>query len=180
MHAGTAYAGQSPTNKNYHSLNVQKTTLHPDLGVSYGYLLYHRSKTILYKTTQIPKFIGPTWGPPGSCCPQMGPCWTQENCYQGSHIILGLNLPSGVAHRCAPLVIIIVDISGIIVLIDNNWKQLAAHPVNEDSSWWCKRPYGLYVIVVCADVDFLTEASFGLQVLSLPASVCLCVRPCVQ
>ena len=25
------------------------------------------------KTTQIAKFMGPTWGPPGSCRPQMGP-----------------------------------------------------------------------------------------------------------
>ena len=30
-------------------------------------------------TTQIAKFMGPTWGPPGSCRPQMGPMlapWT--------------------------------------------------------------------------------------------------------
>ena len=25
----------------------------------------------------------PTWGPPGSCRPQMGPCWSHEPCYQG-------------------------------------------------------------------------------------------------
>ena len=28
--------------------------------------------------------------------------------------------------------------------------------------------------------NFLPEASFGLRVLSLPASVCVCVRPCVN
>ena len=31
------------------------------------------------KTSQIAKFMGPTWGPPGSCRPQMGPMlapWT--------------------------------------------------------------------------------------------------------
>ena len=33
--------------------------------------------------TQITKFMGPTWGPPGSCRPQMGPCWPYEPCYQG-------------------------------------------------------------------------------------------------
>ena len=25
----------------------------------------------------------PTWGPPGSCRPQVGPCWPHEPCYQG-------------------------------------------------------------------------------------------------
>ena len=32
-----------------------------------------------YNTSQITKFMGPTWGPPGSCRPQMGPMlalWT--------------------------------------------------------------------------------------------------------
>ena len=32
---------------------------------------------------QIAKFVGPTWGPPGSCRSQMGPCWPHESCYQG-------------------------------------------------------------------------------------------------
>ena len=27
--------------------------------------------------------MGPTWGPPGSCRPQMAPCWPHEPCYQG-------------------------------------------------------------------------------------------------
>ena len=35
--------------------------------------------------TQIAKFMGPTWGPPGYCRPQMGPFWPQEPCYQGIH-----------------------------------------------------------------------------------------------
>ena len=38
-------------------------------------LLKHHS----WKTTQIAKSMGPTWGPPGSCRPQMGPMlapWT--------------------------------------------------------------------------------------------------------
>ena len=34
-------------------------------------------------TTQIAKFMGPTWGPPGSFRPQKGPCWPHEPCYQG-------------------------------------------------------------------------------------------------
>ena len=28
---------------------------------------------VIEKTSQITKFMGPTWGPPGSCRPQMGP-----------------------------------------------------------------------------------------------------------
>ena len=35
--------------------------------------------TLLGRVTQIAKFMGPTWGPPGSCRPQMGPMlapWT--------------------------------------------------------------------------------------------------------
>ena len=34
--------------------------------------------------TQMAKFMGPTWSPPGTCRPQMGPCWPHEPCYQGS------------------------------------------------------------------------------------------------
>ena len=32
--------------------------------------------------------MGPTWGPPGTCWPQMGPCWSHELCYQGNHCSL--------------------------------------------------------------------------------------------
>ena len=37
----------------------------------------------------------------------------------------------------------------------------------------------LSCLVSCVH-QFLPEASFGLRVLSLPASVCVCVRPCVN
>ena len=37
-----------------------------------------------FTTTQIAKFMVPTWGIPGSCRPQMGPCWPNEPCYQGT------------------------------------------------------------------------------------------------
>ena len=29
--------------------------------------------------------MGPTWGPPGSCRPQVGPCWPIKPCYQSSY-----------------------------------------------------------------------------------------------
>ena len=37
--------------------------------------------------------MGPTWGPPGSCWPQMGPMLARELCYQGnpSSYLLGFN-----------------------------------------------------------------------------------------
>ena len=40
--------------------------------------------------------MGPTWGPPGSCRPQMGPMLVREPCYQGwltNAIIFVLRLP---------------------------------------------------------------------------------------
>ena len=39
----------------------------------------------LAMATQITKFMGPTWGPSGSCRPQMGPMLAQEPCYQGKY-----------------------------------------------------------------------------------------------
>ena len=49
--------------------------------------------TFKEKATQIAKFMGPTWGPPGSCRPQMGPMlapWTLlsgqlSELYLGAH-----------------------------------------------------------------------------------------------
>ena len=34
--------------------------------------------------TQIEQFMGPAWGLPGSCRPQIGPMLAHEPCYQGS------------------------------------------------------------------------------------------------
>ena len=34
-------------------------------------------------TTQIAKFMGPTWGPPGSCGPRWAPYRPNEPCYEG-------------------------------------------------------------------------------------------------
>ena len=36
-----------------------------------------------WPTTQIARFMWPTWGTPGSCRTQMAPCWPHEPCYQG-------------------------------------------------------------------------------------------------
>ena len=45
------------------------------------------SSLSVHSTSQIAKFMGPTWGPPGSCQPQMGPMLAYEPCYQGCFII---------------------------------------------------------------------------------------------
>ena len=39
----------------------------------------------LEKATQLAKFMGPAWGPPGSCRPQMSPILAHEPCYQGTN-----------------------------------------------------------------------------------------------
>ena len=40
-----------------------------------------------YITTQIAKFMGPTWGPPGSCRPQMGPVLAPWTLLSGNALI---------------------------------------------------------------------------------------------
>ena len=37
------------------------------------------SVTVLIYSSQIATFMGPTWGPPGSC-PRWAPCWPYETC----------------------------------------------------------------------------------------------------
>ena len=50
--------------------------------INVRFILYVSPCTAVFNTTiltQIAKFMGPTWGPPGSCRPQMGPMlapWT--------------------------------------------------------------------------------------------------------
>ena len=42
-----------------------------------------QTKAFINGYTQIARFMGPTWGPPGSCWPQMGLMLAHEPCYQG-------------------------------------------------------------------------------------------------
>ena len=39
------------------------------------------NRTLTHITTLIASFMGPTWGPPGSCRPRWAPCWPHEPCY---------------------------------------------------------------------------------------------------
>ena len=47
-----------------------------------------RLKFIFDICTQIAKFMAPTWGPPETCRPQMGPMLSHEPCYQGIFAVL--------------------------------------------------------------------------------------------
>ena len=63
------------------------------LPCSFGRILVFRNPMSRHMTSQITKFMGPTWGPPGSCRPQMGPMylvirdhimheWTHHGCHR--------------------------------------------------------------------------------------------------
>ena len=71
---------------------------------------------IPYSIPQIATFVGPTWGPPGSCRPQMGPMlapWTLlsrtvwcPNCPGGIHAVWWTTIrwtASGVVVNCKPI-----------------------------------------------------------------------------
>ena len=48
----------------------------------YGICLWAIPQEVPMNLTQIAKFMGPTWGPPGSCGPQLGPMlapWTLQS-----------------------------------------------------------------------------------------------------
>ena len=45
----------------------------------------HLSMWVQFRVPHIAKFMGPTWGPSGSCRPQMGPMLAHELCYLRRH-----------------------------------------------------------------------------------------------
>ena len=49
-------------------------------------------KTVSYfskiEQTQIARFMGPTWGPPGPVGPRWAPCWPHGPCYQGFYFMI--------------------------------------------------------------------------------------------
>ena len=82
-------------------------------------------RTALIIAAQIEKFMVPTWGPPGCCRSQMGPCWPHETCYQG--FLLGASI--------------------FALHIREEWshwnKQCA---VSFDNIWWQQRWYFLQLL----------------------------------
>ena len=52
--------------------SIMKTTIEPRIFLSNRNSAETPTVADFHLTTQIAKFMGPTWGPPGSCRPQMG------------------------------------------------------------------------------------------------------------
>ena len=71
----------------YHLPSNQKIAIHdPFIILFFAHSYLDQNTGNATKTAQTAKFMGPTWGPPGSCRPQMGPMlalWTLlSGCYQ--------------------------------------------------------------------------------------------------
>ena len=57
----------------------------------FSFFLFLAKLSLLSRMTG---FTRPTWGPPGFCRPQLGPCWPHELCYQGLWSLLSSSLLS--------------------------------------------------------------------------------------
>ena len=80
---GTLPSMCSPLSRDHWSLSLQlEETVAMDM---YMYMRYwdYCSITLRSISSLIAKFMGPTWGPPGSCRPQVGPCCPHKHCYRG-------------------------------------------------------------------------------------------------
>ena len=85
----------------------------------------------LNKTSQIEKFMRPTWGPPGSCRPHMGP------------MLVSWTLLSGMAGFCRHVATIV----GYGLLILSSWLPGALQPAKEQRNLILhrRRPRNLWV-----------------------------------
>ena len=77
--ATTCYLNQNRRSTSQYGVNIpQWVTILVNIQI-YIFYLHCNLYMIIDNCTQIAKFMGPTWGPPGSCRPQMGPmlaAWT--------------------------------------------------------------------------------------------------------
>ena len=88
-----------------------------------------KTRTTPWITPQLAKSMGPTWGPPGSCRPQMGPMLAQEPCYQGWLLIRWLLVCQNIrSHPTA------YAGTTILCLIWRKVPTTRAHP-RVDKSW---------------------------------------------
>ena len=152
----------------------------------------------IFPMTQIAKFMGPTWGPPGSCGPQMGPMlapWTllSGDIFKFSWMKIYDFIELNWFHIC------VCTLMGgkTFDALENHHSSLKMHMFTRlviFAFWSFLRPFlaaikqiyewfSLFVrpsvrmSLVCH--TFLPEASFGIRVLSSPVSVCLSECPCV-
>ena len=68
--------------------------------------------------SQIAKFMGPTWGPPGSCRPQVGPMLANIPRYQECYFILSQRIPSYLISDIAIILIILLLVIVIVIAFD--------------------------------------------------------------
>ena len=110
--------------------------------------------------TQIAKFMGPTWGPPGSCRPQMGPMlapWTLLSGYSQSwhcHLHWGIH-----THR-----VDIVTYTGASIPTELTLSPTLGHPYPQ--SWHCHLHWGIHTHRV--DIVTYTGASIPTELTLSP------------
>ena len=75
------------------------------------------------RTSQIAKFMGPTWGPPGSCRPQMGPMLAPRTLLSGMHQSLNSQIFPYLAPASKPEGVYCEDLGP-------NWQY--------ELTWWIK------------------------------------------
>ena len=79
---------------------------------------------------EIAKFMGPTWGPPGSCPPQMGPMLAHEPCFQGmpgKWLVLPLEYIPGIMYIVHALLCFVIGIDTNIEVIVVSLTTWEAH-----------------------------------------------------
>ena len=101
---------------------------------------------VVFRSTQITKFMGPAWGPPGSCRPQMGPMLAPWTLLSGLRISLNLEAV-------------------------NPWTTVSIWVCTQHCSWWCsgaKAPGSQYPICW---LDILILDQFHTVIVHLKAMV---------
>ena len=73
------------------------------LEFTYLGLQWHLPGTSEWEQFPVARIMGPTWGPPGSYRPHVGPCRPHEPCYQGISPIMVFKHPSCSPQAAAPV-----------------------------------------------------------------------------
>ena len=94
--------------------------------------------------TQIAKFLGPTWGPPGSCLPQMGPMLAPRTLLSGE-------LPGGLLSWIQSEGMATSTPGGLFPLVQN-------HSYNPYTHTWLLQYRGILRTHLCHSQDIMPEA----------------------